>query len=218
MNKQHYTDLGYDVSERVIQACATHLPPSSAMVITRVCDECNEHHEMKRSKYNPVCRKCVAPKINKARKDVSKTTCICGAPKSYRAKTCQVCVDITGENNPAFGKPNKRIQEQNERVRQDPTLAPNWRGGIAKGRSGRSQHWATQVKDGANNVCDCCGYSRKIALEAHHLVSHDVSTNEGRFDINNGVALCCNCHKEFHKKYGYGSNTCEQYSEFKENY
>ena len=39
---------------------------------------------------------------------------------------------------------------------------------------------------------------------------------ERRIDITNGVCLCEVCHKEFHKLYGKGDNTKEQYIEFKE--
>ena len=32
--------------------------------------------------------------------------------------------------------------------------------------------------------------------------------------MTNGVTLCEDCHKEFHKIYGYGNNTEKQYEEF----
>ena len=53
-------------------------------------------------------------------------------------------------------------------------------------------------------------------MNSHHLDGYDWC-KERRIDINNGVCLCENCHKEFHKIYGYGNNTKEQYIEFKEN-
>lgn len=50
-------------------------------------------------------------------------------------------------------------------------------------------------------------------LEAHHINSYDWFIS-GRNDINNSVTLCVKCHKQFHKKYGYGKNTKEQFVQF----
>ena len=60
------------------------------------------------------------------------------------------------------------------------------------------------------------GYGRELALEAHHYNSSEKS--QDNFDLENGVALCSNCHKEFHKTYGYGNNTEKQYLDFKGDY
>ena len=50
-------------------------------------------------------------------------------------------------------------------------------------------------------------------LKAHHLDGFSVAPN-GRFDIVNGVTLCNDHHIQFHKKYGFGGNTKEQFDEF----
>lgn len=83
------------------------------------------------------------------------------------------------------------------------------------------QVWSTDLpeKSGATivRICDCCGYSRKVALKAHHLYAYEAHKDLA-LDIENGVALCSNCHEEFHKQYGWGENTPEQYVKFKEAY
>ena len=53
-------------------------------------------------------------------------------------------------------------------------------------------------------VCLKCNKKRKTTriLHAHHISSwHKFPTK--RYDIDNGVVLCKQCHKKFHKKYGH---------------
>lgn len=81
-----------------------------------------------------------------------------------------------------------------------------------------------KYKDWRNNVfkrdgykCVICGYKKiKNKIIPHHLNSWDKYIDE-RFDVNNGVTLCENHHIDFHKAYGYGNNTKEQFDEYLNN-
>jgi hypothetical protein len=75
-------------------------------------------------------------------------------------------------------------------------------------------HW--QCFERADYSCDCCNRKRTTenTLNAHHLNGWNWSITE-RFDLLNLVALCENCHIEFHKMHGKGQNTKKQYEEFK---
>ena len=73
--------------------------------------------------------------------------------------------------------------------------------------------WEQTVKYNANWTCDCCQTKNK-GMCSHHLDGYNWC-KEKRTDVSNGVCLCSECHNEFHKIYGKGNNTKEQYIEFK---
>lgn len=68
-----------------------------------------------------------------------------------------------------------------------------------------------------NYSCVICnsknGEGKRIVFNAHHLDGWNWC-REKRFDIDNMVTLCVGCHKKFHKTYGGGDNTKEQFEEF----
>lgn len=62
------------------------------------------------------------------------------------------------------------------------------------------KQWSKDVKENANYTCDCCGM-RGGKLHSHHLNDYH-SHKELATNINNGVCLCEQCHKEFHSYMG----------------
>lgn len=74
------------------------------------------------------------------------------------------------------------------------------------------RRWRRSVYIRDDYTCQKC-YKRSGTLNAHHLDGYNWH-KEGRYDVNNGITLCSQCHIEFHKKYGYGHNTKEQFNNF----
>lgn len=66
-----------------------------------------------------------------------------------------------------------------------------------------------------NYTCQICGHYSKWGkgLNVHHLNSYDWD-KKNRTNPNNGITLCKTCHTDFHKEYGYGKNTAEQFAEY----
>lgn len=66
-----------------------------------------------------------------------------------------------------------------------------------------------------DHTCRICGLYSKWGngLNAHHLNSYDWDIRN-RTNPDNGITLCKACHSSFHKRYGYGKNTREQFREF----
>ncbi len=211
-NLKHYLGKGYigRVGD-TLKVSSLDLPKSSKLQITRLCDSCNSESIIRRVKYKPECRNCVMQRVNSVRKDINKTTCLCGKPKSYQGKTCRGCRDITGENNPLFGKSNPALDKYNDSYREDNHW--NWQGGKPRKRDGQSQQWSVKVR----KVGECLLCRSTENLEAHHLESHAVR-QDIRWEVSNGVCLCNKCHINFHKEHGYLNNTAHQFNGFKEAY
>jgi len=91
-----------------------------------------------------------------------------------------------------------------------------WNGGISpeRGRdmvSSRYKEWRSSVFQRDNYTCQKCNI-RGYSLNAHHI--HDYKHHlELRYDSENGVTLCTQCHTEFHNQYGR-KNTIDQLREF----
>ena len=104
----------------------------------------------------------------------------------------------SGVNNPAYN-PNKTDEEREQERKYLEYY--EWRRQVY-----RRDNWTcqvTRIKSGD--------------IVAHHLESY--ATNKDlRTDINNGIVLSEKIHKLFHKIYGYGNNTKEQFEEFKTRY
>lgn len=72
--------------------------------------------------------------------------------------------------------------------------------------------WSSEILKRNNYICEVCE-KHGGNLNAHHLDGYDWCV-EKRLDLNNGICLCESCHRKFHKKYGFGKNTKEQFIEF----
>lgn len=74
--------------------------------------------------------------------------------------------------------------------------------------------WAKKVKERDNFTCQICKKDN-VYLNSHHLNSFDIFIKE-RYDINNGITLCFQCHDFFHSVFKKGRNTRFQFKQFLE--
>jgi len=61
-------------------------------------------------------------------------------------------------------------------------------------RNNKIIRWSKEVRKRANNVCELCG---EPAVDAHHIVPICVD-KELIYDLDNGIALCLECHRKKH--------------------
>ena len=124
----------------------------------------------------------------------------CG--KSYE----MTCCDFSNNHRCPCNKHLKG--EKNPNWNHDLTLEERLKGRKIKGYN----DFVRETLKRDNYTCQCCGHYA-TNLNAHHLDGYNWC-KEKRTDINNGITLCETCHREFHKLYGKGNNTKEQFEEY----
>ncbi|TDX49118.1 HNH endonuclease [Orenia marismortui] len=117
----------------------------------------------------------------------------------HRGNRCKKCYleSLGGENNPSY---NPELTEEDRKERRSIFGYKNWR---------------LKVYERDNFTCQKCGDDKGGNLVAHHIESFR-DNPDLRLAINNGITLCEKCHNNFHNKYGYGSNTRNQFNNFME--
>jgi hypothetical protein len=113
---------------------------------------------------------------------------------------CPTCATAnrSGKNHPNY---NPNLTNQDRLSRRDIKECVIWRKEIF-------------VRD--DYTCRICDV-RGGPLVSHHLMGWR-DNPDLRFDNKNGVTICKNCHLNFHKIYGKGSNTLQQFIEYKRAY
>ena len=118
-----------------------------------------------------------------------------------------------GKGNPMYGKSGKLAPAYGRRGK----LSPRWIDGRTPENKRIRQSieyrlWRESVFARDNWICQKC---KKQGGELHpHHIKGFARYPESRFAIDNGVTLCKECHKQFHKKYGSDKTAGGQWLEF----
>lgn len=147
-------------------------------------------------------------------------TLSCGCLRDETAR--KLGKEKIGDKNPMFGKIGEKCPNYGRKgyfLGKRGSEASNYKGGKRKqSRLEREtpeyQEWRKQVFARDNYLCRKCNQNSH-KLRAHHLYSF-ISNIELRTNIDNGVTLCDNCHRQFHKEYGLLNNTAEQFERWLE--
>jgi hypothetical protein len=102
---------------------------------------------------------------------------------------------------------------------------PSWKPELTDEDRAKLRHiegykeWRDSVYERDNYTCQCCGDNHGGNLNAHHKDGYSWC-KEKRTDVENGITLCDRCHAldddSFHKMYGFGHNTEQQFNEWLE--
>ena len=111
----------------------------------------------------------------------------------------------TEETKRKMRKPHKLFSEKTKQKMSESRMGEkhwNWKGGISRAYktgywSVEHKKWRMKVFERDNWTCQFCGI-RGIYVEAHHIKTWN-KYPDLRYDVNNGVTLCKECHKLAHK-------------------
>ncbi|MDS7057032.1 HNH endonuclease [Klebsiella pneumoniae] len=78
--------------------------------------------------------------------------------------------------------------------------------------SNEYSEWRLAVFKRDNYICQCCKLTG-LKLNAHHIFNF-ATHKDIRYDIENGITMCEECHRRFHKVYGVFKNNKEQIDNF----
>lgn len=100
--------------------------------------------------------------------------------------------------------------------------SPVWKGGVKYSRVERATHeynkWRKSVFSKDNYTCVKCGahsggQGSQVVLNAHHIKNW-ADNVDSRYDVENGITLCKDCHMKFHSLFGKKNNTSEELNLF----
>ena len=116
---------------------------------------------------------------------------------------CVACQheNMKGDKNPSW---NPNISQEDREIGIRRFLLPNYKNFIK----------SCFVRD--NWTCQITGTPSHGDVVVHHINGYNWDV-KNRTNINNGITLNENIHKEFHKIYGKGDNTKEQFIDFVQN-
>jgi hypothetical protein len=80
-------------------------------------------------------------------------------------------------------------------------------------RDYRHAEWSLDVRRRDGFMCQKCGKGHAYTIHAHHIEAYNTAIDL-RYDVNNGISLCRECHADFHATYGKGGNTRAQLDEW----
>lgn len=234
-------EFGYDIDSSVIrksmqeQALAPGIKRKDMKVVDN-CPSCNVERiiNYKQSQKNTVCPKCFhsTPEMQEAKRNQVKTKSeetkqkmrenhwsTKGLEPAFKGqKHTQENIDIIRASTVAQYTGYSDEQRHLIRVKDSCTKRgisiENFDGfsapeGTRIRQSAEGKAWSLDVLQKANFTCQKCDI-RGGKLHAHHKNGFNAFP-EQRFDIENGACLCYSCHEEFHRVYGKGDNTVEQF-------
>jgi len=179
----------------ILEIKTEDLIESSNYKIDFQCDNCGRYRKAAWSEYRTknkingdLCQKCSLPKGENHINFGKKLPCgFKSGKENYSA------IHFKGKNNPNY---NSNLTDLDRLEKRDLVENINWRKSIFK-------------RD--NYKCTIC--NKKQNIVAHHLNSYSMYKDK-RFDLNNGVTLCVEHHKDYHSKFGYKKSIEEKYKEY----
>jgi len=211
----------------------SELKPQSAKMVLVECPICKKQRyaNYSRIKYNQRCHLCALKSMTKFLPTGNKYNrytvinnglkigkslcqCDCGTIKeidnyeltSGHTKSCGCFKSEKASYNLQMTTKNQKKENH-----------PMWKGGISSERNifnaqKETKDWRQHIYERDNYTCQSCGQIG-YKLNVHHIQSY-LEYSELRLTLNNGITLCENCHRQFHKLFGRKNIGIEQINKF----
>ena len=217
-----------------------HLTSSSTVMVKRLCFCCEEISKIPKYSYRKLCEDCAKKLCNsetksecKKHKNSKMNLCSCGKIKYIIANRCVDCYSkrertrkpprlcTTCKKVPlGYNKAKKQCLECYNKSRPSGSKHPNFNPLLTDKDRRKPSHsheyklWAKLVKKRDDFKCRTCNCIKGNNLCSHHLDGWSTFP-EKRYQIDNGITLCENCHHpniygSFHNLYGTHNNTENQ--------
>ena len=173
------------------------------------CKECGQEF-LSTSGSRRFCDSCIALKtvcpVCGGKKSLYDRFCgnACAGKNKYRVSAKVRAALLSGIYVPQRGVAISRALLGKPRFDMRGENSPNWSGGIYRyGRHvdmGRVEYkeWRRKIFTRDNFTCQNCGI-RGGRLNAHHVASW-VDYPDKRYDVDNGITLCVECHKKVRRE------------------
>lgn len=187
-----------------------NMTPDSFLNANSRCPKCSGNLKKTREEHSEAVSKLTNGEIELIGDYInSKTTTL------YLHKTCGTEFEVTPEAITIVGTrcPLCSLQARSgeNHYRYNPNLTEEDRMARDMFRI-ESNRWRDLVFSRDDYTCVVCD-EKGGRLNAHHLYSWNSHENL-RFETDNGVTLCEECHRSFHSTFGYGNNTRTQFNTF----
>lgn len=156
---------------------------------------------IKRAKHPTCSNEC--RNILKQREWVETECCVCGKPLLRRKSRIEI------RPNPVCSKECKAVLTH--RTHYDETIPVEQRE-TDRNYKPENRVFIKTVMERDEYTCQIC-YKTGGSLAVHHLNGYNWDI-KNRYNPDNGITLCEDCHRDFHKVYGKGNNTKEQFDEY----
>lgn len=125
-----------------------------------------------------------------------------------QSKSLSIHWQKVGHPKGMLGKKHTKETKIKMSLKRKGKLNGNWKGGLTAIKRGLKRtpeyyQWRKAVLERDNKICQECG---KLNSKLVHHIKSFKEFPKLRFDINNGITLCLDCHKKIHFGGGVSSN------------
>jgi len=189
----------------------------------KICGREFEEYKYRNRKY--CLKKCASADITNILGKKEERACVyCGKtfliqPARKKRFCCTRCMYDHRKGKPSNRKHYKHTEEIRRKISETKKGQVPWnkgKGDLSQTERDRNdiryEEWRESIFKRDDYTCQKC--KRKGYILHPHHIKNFAQHKKDRFNVNNGITLCKECHYLFHNNYGYRNNNKKQIKEF----